>query len=33
MVVEWAVLHRDELMADWQLAQGGGSLSSIEGLP
>jgi hypothetical protein len=33
MVVEWAALHRDELLADWQLAQSGIGLSSIEGLP
>jgi hypothetical protein len=32
MVVEWAVLHRDELLADWTLAQSNAGLNEIEGL-
>ena len=33
MVVEWAVLHEEELLADWAVAQAGGDLALIEGLP
>jgi phosphomannomutase len=33
MVVQWAALHREELLADWYLAQGGQCLNPIEGLP
>ncbi|MGD0901047.1 MAG: DUF4160 domain-containing protein [Thermoguttaceae bacterium] len=33
MVIEWAALHGDELLADWHLAQAGRDISSIEGLP
>jgi hypothetical protein len=33
MVVEWAALHCDELLADWELAQSGISPNEIEGLP
>jgi hypothetical protein len=33
MVVEWAVLHHDELLADWDLAQVAQPLNPIEGLP
>lgn len=32
MVVEWAAIHRDELLADWHLAQQRETLHSIEGL-
>ncbi|MBN1347214.1 MAG: DUF4160 domain-containing protein [Phycisphaerae bacterium] len=33
MVVEWAAIHRAELLADWELALSRRELSSIEGLP
>jgi hypothetical protein len=29
LLLEWAVLHRDELMADWALGQAGKPLSPI----
>jgi len=33
MVVEWAALHREELLADWELAQNNAMPNAIEGLP
>jgi Domain of unknown function (DUF4160) len=33
MVVEWAALHRAELLADWELVQSGANPNIIEGLP
>lgn len=32
LVVEWAALHRDELLADWRLARADLPLSKIEPL-
>lgn len=29
LVMEWAALHRDELMGDWELARQGGVLNRI----
>lgn len=33
MVIEWAVLHHDDLMANWNLAQRHEALSPIAPLP
>jgi hypothetical protein len=33
MVVEWAALHRDELLQDWERARTAQQLFRIEGLP
>jgi len=32
LVLEWAQLHRDELLTDWELARQGLPLQTIEGL-
>jgi hypothetical protein len=32
LVIEWADLHRDELLKDWELAQENKSLNKIKGL-
>ena len=32
LVMEWAALHRDELLADWELARQSAQLNRIEGL-
>lgn len=32
LVLEWAFLHRDELMKDWELAQQKAPLNKIKGL-
>jgi len=32
LVIEWACLHRDELMEDWKLAQKKSPLNKIKGL-
>jgi len=32
LVEAWIEIHRDELLADWQLAVGGGSVFKIKGL-
>jgi hypothetical protein len=32
LVLEWALLHRVELLENWQLARSGARLSRIEGL-
>lgn len=32
LVLEWAFLHRDELMEDWNLAQKMSPLNKIKGL-
>lgn len=32
MIAEWLEIHRDELMADWHLAQSGNALHKIEPL-
>jgi len=31
-VIEWAIMHKDELMLDWNLAQKGSPLKKIEPL-
>ncbi len=33
MVVEWAALHRDELVTNWELVQNNLPPNAIEGLP
>ncbi len=33
MVVEWAALHREELLANWDLMQNSAAPNNIEGLP
>lgn len=33
LVLEWATLHRDELMANWEKARAGRPLDKIEPLP
>jgi hypothetical protein len=33
MVVEWAALHRDQLLANWELVQDNLTPNEIEGLP
>lgn len=33
MVVEWAALHREELLTDWELTERSQGLHSIKGLP
>ena len=33
MIVEWAAIHRDELLANWDLCQNNASPNYIEGLP
>lgn len=32
LVLEWAFLHRDELMTDWKLAEQMAPLNKIKGL-